>query len=50
MVIWVGVDIDAIIHDLELDPERDYQTLGRRPGPAKGTPQRGGRKKKTPPA
>ena len=39
-----------ILRDLDLDPTRDYQPLGRKPGPAKGLPQRGGRKKKTPPA
>jgi len=49
-VTVIHADTGEIIRDLELDPERDYQPLGRKPGPAKGTPQRGGRKKRTPPA
>jgi len=48
-VTVVHADTGEIIRDLELDPERDYQPLGRKPGPVKGLPQRGGRKKKTPP-
>lgn len=48
-VTVVHADTGEIIRDLELDPDRDYQPLGRRPGPVKGLPQRGGRKKKTPP-
>ena len=39
----------CFIRDLTLDPEHDYQPLGRKPGPAKGTPQRGGRRKKNRP-
>jgi len=35
-----------ILRDLTLDTSRDYQPRGVKPGPAKGTPQRGGRKKK----
>jgi hypothetical protein len=46
----VHADIGEIIRDLELNPERDYQPLGRKPGPVKGLPRRGGRKKRTPPA
>lgn len=38
-----------ILRELTLDPTRDYQPLGRRPGPTKGSPQRGGVPKKTPP-
>ena len=46
----INADTGEIIRDLVLDPTRDYQPLGRPPGPPKGSPQRGGRKKKTPPA
>lgn len=46
----IHADTGEILRDLELDPTRDYQPLGRRPGPVKGLPQRGGRKKRTPPA
>jgi transposase InsO family protein len=50
-VTVIHTDTGEIIRDLQLDPERDYQPLGRPPGPPKGSPQRGGRKKKnTPPA
>ena len=46
----INADTGEIIRDLVLDPTRDYQPLGRPPGPPKGSPQRGGRKKKnTPP-
>jgi transposase InsO family protein len=48
-VTVIHADTGEIIRDLTLDPERDYQPLGRKPGPAKGTPQRGGRKKKNRP-
>jgi hypothetical protein len=41
-------DTGEIIRDLTLDPNRDSQPLGRKPGPVKGSPQRGGRKKKSP--
>jgi hypothetical protein len=44
----INADTGEIIRDLTLDPERDYQPLGRKPGPAEGTPQRGGRKKSKP--
>jgi transposase InsO family protein len=46
----INADTGEIIRDLTLDPTRDYQPLGRPPGPPKGSPQRGGRKKQTPPA
>lgn len=46
----IHADTGEIIRDLALDPDRDYQPLGRKPGPVKGLPQRGGRKRKTPPA
>ena len=50
-VTVVHADTGEILRDLELDPTRDYQPLGRKPGPVKGLPQRGGRKKKNrPPA
>jgi len=42
----IHADTGEIIRDLTLDPNRDYQPLGRKPGPVKGLPQRGGRKKK----
>jgi hypothetical protein len=45
----IHADTGEIIRDLTLDPERDYQPLGRKPGPAKGLPQRGGRKKRNQP-
>ena len=49
-VTVINADTGEIIRDLVLDPTRDYQPLGRPPGPPKGSPQRGGRKKKnTPP-
>ena len=46
----IHADTGEIIRDLALDPDRDYQPLGRKPGPVKGLPHRGGRKRKTPPA
>ena len=42
----IHADTGEIIRDLTLDTKRDYQPLGRKPGPVKGLPQRGGRKKK----
>ena len=48
-VTVIHADTGEIIRDLQLDPERDYQPLGRKPGPVKGLPQRGGRKKKNRP-
>ena len=48
-VTVIHADTGEIIRDLTLDPDRDYQPLGRTPGPAKGSPQRGGRKKKNRP-
>ena len=43
----INADTGQIIRDLTQDPTRDYQPLGRPPGPPKGSPQRGGHKKKT---
>ena len=43
----IDADTGHIIRDLTLDPNRDYQPLGRPPGPPKGSPQRGGRKPQT---
>ena len=40
----INSDTGEIIRDLQLDTTRDYQPLGRPPGPPKGSPQRGGRK------
>ena len=48
-VTVIDADTGEIIRDLHLDPARDYQPLGRPPGPLKGSPQRGGRKKKNNP-
>jgi transposase InsO family protein len=48
-VTVIHADTGEILRDLTLDPDRDYQPLGRKPGPAKGSPQRGGRKKKNRP-
>lgn len=45
----VATETGEILRDLALDTSRDYQPLGRPFGPPKGSPQRGGRKKKTPP-
>ncbi len=49
-VTVINADTGEIIRDLVLDPTRDSQPLGRPPGPPKGSPQRGGRKKKSTPA
>ncbi len=43
----INADTAEVIRDLQLDTTRDYQPLGRPPGPPKGTPQRGGRKPQT---
>ena len=43
----INADTGELIRDLTLDPTRDYQPLGRPPGPPKGSPQRGGRKPPT---
>lgn len=48
-VTVINADTGEIIRDLHLDPTRDYQPLGRPPGPPKGSPQRGGRRKKNNP-
>ena len=48
-ITLIDADTGEIIRDLHLDPTRDYQPLGRPPGPPKGSPQRGGRKKKNNP-
>jgi hypothetical protein len=48
-VAVIHADTGEIIRDLVLDPGCDYQPLGRKPGPVKGLPQRGGRKKKNKP-
>ena len=45
----INADTGEIIRDLHLDTSRDYQPLGRPPGPQKGSPQRGGRHRKTSP-
>jgi len=37
-----------ILRELTLDPDRDYQPLGRKPGPPKGSPRQGGRQPGTP--
>jgi transposase InsO family protein len=43
----INADTSEIIRDLHLDTNRDYQPLGRPPGPPQGSPQRGGRPRKT---
>jgi hypothetical protein len=43
-VTVINRDTGEIIRDLTLDPERDYQPLGRRPGPPPGG-KKGGMKK-----
>ena len=43
----INADTGEIIRHLHLDTSRDYQPLGRPPGPPKGSPQRGGRPRKT---
>lgn len=48
-VTVINADTAEVIRDLELDTSRDYQPLGRPPGPRKGSPQRGGRPPKTDP-
>lgn len=45
----INADTGEIIRDLTLDTSRDYQPLGRPPGPPKGSPQRGGRPRRTTP-
>ena len=45
----INADSGEIIRDLILDTSRDYQPLGRPPGPPKGSPQRGGRPGRTTP-
>jgi len=37
-----------ILRELRLDPNKNYQPLGRPPGPPKGSPRRGGRQKRQP--
>jgi hypothetical protein len=48
-IIVIDRATGEILRELTLDPTRDYQPLGRPPGPAKGSPQRGGVRKKNPP-
>ena len=48
-IIVIDRHTGEILRELTLDPDRDYQPLGRKPGPAKGSPQRGGVRKKNPP-
>lgn len=48
-IVVIDRETGEILRELTLDPDRDYQPLGRKPGPAPGTPQRGGVTKKTPP-
>ena len=46
----INADTGEIIRDLASTPPADYQPLGRPPRRPKGSPQRGGRGKQTPPA
>jgi transposase InsO family protein len=48
-IVIIDRETGEILRELTLDPDRDYQPLGRKPGPAPGSPQRGGVRKKTPP-
>jgi len=43
-VTVIATHTGEILRDLVLDPTRDYQPRGVKPGPPKGSPQRGGRK------
>jgi len=43
----IAIDTGEILRDLTLDPTRDYQPRGVKPGPPKGTQQRGGRRPQT---
>ena len=43
----IDTAVRMLIHDLQLDTSRDYQPLGRPPGPPKGRPHQGGRKRQT---
>ena len=43
----IATNTGEILRDLTLDPTRDYQPRGVKPGPPKGSPQRGGRKPQT---
>lgn len=43
----INANTGEIIRALHLDTNRDYQPLGRPPGPPKGSSQRGGRPRKT---
>ena len=47
-ILVIDTTTGEIIRELTLDPERNYQGLGRKPGPPKGSPHRGGRGKKKP--
>ncbi len=42
-VTVIATQTGEILRDLVLDPTRDYQPRGVKPGPPKGGPQRGGR-------
>ena len=41
----IATNTGEILRDLVLDPNRDYQPRGVKPGPPKGSPRRGGRQK-----
>ena len=41
-VTVINRDTGEIIRDLTINPDKDNQPLGRRPGPKKGTPRQGG--------
>jgi len=46
-VTVIATETGEILRDLVLDPSRDYQPRGVKPGPPKGSPRRGGRKRQT---
>jgi transposase InsO family protein len=44
-VIVIDRDTGEILRELTIDPDRNYQPRGLKPGPKKGTPRQGGMKK-----
>lgn len=46
-VIIIDPETGEILRELDINPDRDSQPLGRKPGPPKGSPRRGGIQKGT---
>ncbi|HEX5018375.1 MAG TPA: hypothetical protein VFX15_12420 [Actinomycetes bacterium] len=44
-VIVIDRHTGEILRELTINPDRDYQPRGLKPGPKKGTPRQGGMKK-----